>query len=482
MPIVDNPPMSKDAILDSRVFSDELYSIELDRVFGHSWLFVGHESMIPGIGDYVTNYMGEDSVIVCRDTEGRVRVLLNQCRHRANKVCLFDRGTVRAFTCSYHGWTYNTKGELTGVPFFDEAYFGDLDKRELGLLEPARVSTYGGLIFATWDKDIMSLEDYLGDMRWYLDAFLIEDDLGGLEIIPGRHRYLMPINWKLLAENFAGDSYHFAATHASVIKALSGPAADSRIAPYRNREASGLAEITKGLEYCVAVGHRRGVPHGILSLKIGDQYVAEDLEAAKPVGHAAVEWVMERHRKLQERLKDEPVKPYGFQTANIFPNLSLVGTSSALYGRGLILWHPRGPHQTEVWQWCGVQRNAPQEVKELMAFVLTERQALAGVVAPDDHENFERISENLRAPRSRKVGLHYGMGARHEDEPHIANWPAERLGHLQPRYSEAIQRDFYRYWSTLMGGMRNGDGGSELETSGGDRAVSIPRGQIARGE
>ncbi len=88
-----------------------MYQRELDSIFKRSWLFVGHESMIPKPGDFRTTYMADDAVIVCRDKESRVRVLLNKCRHRGgNKVCQFDMGNANIFHCSYHGWSYDTAG------------------------------------------------------------------------------------------------------------------------------------------------------------------------------------------------------------------------------------------------------------------------------------------------------------------------------------------------------------------------------------
>lgn len=63
--------------IDPRIYTDDaLYQQELERVFGRSWLLLGHETQIPKRGDYITNYMGEDPVIVARQKDGGISVSL----------------------------------------------------------------------------------------------------------------------------------------------------------------------------------------------------------------------------------------------------------------------------------------------------------------------------------------------------------------------------------------------------------------------
>ncbi|MGH7803409.1 MAG: aromatic ring-hydroxylating oxygenase subunit alpha, partial [Candidatus Binatia bacterium] len=204
-------------ISPSVFFDDALYRRESEQVFGRSWLVVGHEDMVRKPGDYVTNYMGEVPVIVLRDGGGTVRVLVNKCAHRGTQVCLFDRGNTKAFTCSYHGWTYDLAGKLVGVPMERELYRDQLNKAEWGLEPAPRVASFKGLLFASFDADAPELEAWLGDdVRWWLQTFVLADHLGGLEALPGWHRYRSPGNWKLISENFIGDDYHvYASTHVS---------------------------------------------------------------------------------------------------------------------------------------------------------------------------------------------------------------------------------------------------------------------------
>ena len=429
-------------------FLEERYKQELERVFRRSWIFVGHESLIPNNSDYFTSYMAEDPVIVQRGHDSKVRVYLNRCRHRGNLVCVHDRGNERSFVCSYHAWTY-TDGALTGVPGLRDAYRGEVDRGKLGLIE-ARTTVYGGLIFACWDAGAVSLENYLGDAKWWLDNFLIREELGGLEVIPGQQRYLYPINWKLIAENFCGDYYHFAASHGSVLGALA-KTSDKRIAA----TGATTAKADKPLYFCAAANYGAGVAHGFYEISVGQAPRNQELALAQQLGPEAVEWFHERERYLNERLKTYEPRPYSFHVANIFPNFALVGVGSAFYGKGLIIHHPRGANKTEAWLWCAVEKNAPESVKKRQRFVLIQRQSAAGLVAPDDHENFERMSDTIDAGVGRQVPFHYGMAIGHDaDDPRPSEWRRKPAwpGQVSPQVSELNQRDFYRYWGQLMEG------------------------------
>jgi phenylpropionate dioxygenase-like ring-hydroxylating dioxygenase large terminal subunit len=431
----------KDGLISPAVhFDAELYRQEQERVFGRAWLVVGHEDMVRKPGDYITNYMGEVPVILVRDTAGKIHVLVNRCAHRGNQVCLFDRGRAPSFTCSYHGWAYGLDGKLMGVPMEQELYRGELKKEDWGLEEVARVTNFKGLIFASFDASAPSLEDWLGeDGCWWLETVVLVDHLGGLEALPGWHRYRSPGNWKLLAENFIGDDYHVMTSHGAYFKVVRDFA--EKGTPIRIVDSNGI----RARAYEGTAGYGHGCPMGMGMVSLDDAVYENDLVQAKRLGPAAVEWVRDRYHRHLEALKDREIKPYSFMNGLIFPNMGLMGFYSPLDGRHWLLFQPRGVWEHEIWQWTMVEREAPRVVKEAAAEYVYQGQHMAGMIAPDDVENFERLVEAMRDPRSWRRPFNYSLQLGHEQEG-----PHGLPGNLGPNPSEANQRNFFRFWLELM--------------------------------
>jgi salicylate 5-hydroxylase large subunit len=196
------------------VYTDEaLYKRELERLFYHGhWCYVGLEAEIPNAGDFTRTVIGERSVIMVRGADGAINVVENVCAHRGMQFCRERHGNRKEFVCPYHQWSYTLKGDLQGVPFRrgvkqDGKVQGGMPKdfttEEHGL-NKLKVAVRGGVVFASFDHDVESLEDYLGpQILSYYDRLFNGRKL----TILGYNRQRIPGNWKLMQENIK-DPYH----------------------------------------------------------------------------------------------------------------------------------------------------------------------------------------------------------------------------------------------------------------------------------
>jgi len=128
-----------------------VFEAEMDRVFGRTWLYVGHESEIDKPGDYKTTFMGLHPVIVSRSEGGGIHVLYNRCTHRAATVCQYDSGNSSFFRCDYHGWTFRNDGTLIGQTFSSGYDPRDCDRAEFNRLRDQHEKTSGsGACWRGW--------------------------------------------------------------------------------------------------------------------------------------------------------------------------------------------------------------------------------------------------------------------------------------------------------------------------------------------
>ena len=189
------------------------YEREQESIFrGPIWSFVGMGQEIENPGDYQTTYIGDTPVIVLRDLDGEVQVIVNRCAHRGNLVCISKEGTTEELTCVYHNWRYDLQGNLQSVAFGKGVgktggMPDDFDQSKHGL-QRLRTETYAGLIFATFSDTVAPLGEWLGEeMRENIDRVV-----GRGMVLLGTYSQYMPNNWKLYMENVR-DSYHASILH-----------------------------------------------------------------------------------------------------------------------------------------------------------------------------------------------------------------------------------------------------------------------------
>jgi salicylate 5-hydroxylase large subunit len=200
-------------------YSDQqVYQREMDVIFcGESWAYVGLGVEIPNPGDFKQVSIGDRPLVMCRDEDGVVRVFENRCAHRGVKFCREPWGNAKQFTCPYHLWRYDLKGNLRGLPFLhgvkQQGGMPDDFRREDHGLGELRVSDRGGAIFATFSPTVEAFEDYLGPTFLALyDRMFDGRDLTLL----GYTKQLIPSNWKLMFENLK-DPYHASLMHVFLV-------------------------------------------------------------------------------------------------------------------------------------------------------------------------------------------------------------------------------------------------------------------------
>jgi 3-phenylpropionate/trans-cinnamate dioxygenase subunit alpha len=401
-------------LIDRRIFADhEIYELERERVFARCWLYLGHECEIPNPGDFVTRYMGEEPVILCRDSNGQLRAHLNLCRHRGNRVCRADRGNTKLFTCSYHGWTYANDGKLALVPMVDS--FPGLEREKWGLIPVAQIESYKGLIFATLDPDAPSLNKYLEEMAWYLDV-LFDRREGGTEV-SGPHRWLLDANWKTASENFGGDGYHIATTHGSA-RAVGVDTTTSQ-----------TRQWSKGCQVACGNGH-------ILNIWITP--ADGGLTFGQPDDEIA-DYMKENAAEIENRLGTMRARQIAPSAGTVFPNLSVHWLT-----RTIRLWQPRGPDKMEIWSWAVVDKAAPAKIKDKMRFVSQYRFSPTGVFEQDDMDNWIQVTAAAKSLIGQRYPANYQM--RGDGSPIEIDLP----GRVKSRFSDSNQLALYMHWAKML--------------------------------
>lgn len=323
-------------LVHRRLITDpDIFELEMDKIFGRAWVYVGHESEISKGGAYKTTTIGHERVILTRDPDdASIQVLYNSCRHRGALVCHDEYGNSSYFRCQYHGWTYNNRGELVGIPR-REGYGESLDLSKLGLIPVARVASYRGLIFANLSPQGPSLEEYLGNALPYIDVYCDEN----FELSGGTLKVPHKSNWKMGIENTV-DGYHFEFVHKSVMDLET------------RRRPGGMAGGRTETEVCMDLGN-------------GHSYLTIGLD--------------ERHRELGEK---------GFNLV-IFPNLCLTFVH-------LRVIRPIAADLTEVCYYPRMLKDGPSEINRLRMREHEDRYGPASFLASDDQEvSFERVQKGL---------------------------------------------------------------------------------------
>jgi len=428
----------REGMIPAHLYNDaETHRREAKEVFGRSWVFVAHESEIPRPGDYVVRRVLEDSFIVVRDEGGAVRVLFNMCLHRGMQVCRAEIGNASHFRCPYHGWSYRNDGRLVGLPFHRDAYGGEAGyaRQRQTLLPAPAVDTCNGLIFVNLDPNAVPLLDFLGDFAFYLDYYTRQSG-SGVEL-RGPQRWRIKANWKIGAENFAGDMYHTPYTHASIVE----------IGLFREPRAERRKD---GTTYWAGSGGGTTykLPPGDLRSRLN--YVGYPDEM---IDRMMTTW----SPRQQAVIGDDG---FMISAATVFPNLSFVHnwprvaeSEHVLPFISLRQWQPVGPDETEVLSWFCVDREAPQRFKELSYKAYLMCFGSTGMFEQDDVENWVSLTSTAAGSMARRLRLNSRMGLWPDGTTIVPplgpdQWHGPGTSYVG--YGEHNQRALLRLWADCM--------------------------------
>ena len=397
----------RDFRVDTRVYtSQSVFDEEMHRIFENTWVYVGHIDEIERPGDFKTAMIGRNPVIVSRAEDGKIHVLLNECRHRGNAVCRESRGSLKNFTCPYHGWVYSLSGDLVGVTH-PKGYPADFAEKLGGLLN-LRSETFRGLIFASMRDDVPRLEDHLGDVRKYIDLWADLSPEPEFKLAKPHH-YGYQGNWKFQCENGI-DGWHARFVHESAFQTVAefgGPPTSAR----------STVGCTRSFDHGCAILERPGISQGLSQEQI-----------------ATYRKLLEK-RHGTERLE----KLWYVRHIFVFPNMFL-------FDNLIRVIQPISPEKTIVTSSGLLLRGTPDDINRIRLLEMQSRLSTTGMINPDDLEMFASNQTGMRGAKMKWIVLSHGMG----QEENVGG--SELKGEDT---AEVPQRAIYREWTRLMNGGDN---------------------------
>jgi salicylate 5-hydroxylase large subunit len=390
------------------VYTDpEIYREELKRIFyGTNWCYVGLEVEVPETGSFKRTSIGERSVIMVRGRGGEINVVENRCAHRGVRFCQQRTGKVRGFQCPYHQWSYALDGSLRGVPFRRGVHGKggmpeDFNLEQHGL-NKLKVARRGGLVFASFDPDTPSFEEFLGpNILPYYDRTFNGREL----VLHGYSRQRIPGNWKLMMENIK-DPYHPGLLHTWFVT----------FGLWRADQESQLVMDETGRHACMisrrnAGGKAEEVTAGVSSfrenMKLNDMQLLDIVPEPWWGGPSVV-----------------------MQT--IFPSVILQQQVNSLSTRQII---PVGPHAFDfIWTHFGFADDSHEMTQRRL------RQANlfgpAGFVSADDGEVIELSQDGLR---------------QNDEIQTICELGGREIANSDHMVTETLVRGMYGHWRKVMG-------------------------------
>ena len=214
------PGQFRTTIPTERYTSTEYAAREREAIWMRVWQIAGRVDELPKAGDWKQYQILDQSFMIARGKDQKLRGFVNACRHRGNMLCNAATGNAkRGFLCQYHLWSYDLEGKLRGVLREDLA--GQIDKSENSLLKVS-VDTFGGFIFLNPDPDAQPLAEFLGPEVCRPARAVPPRRDGHGHGCPGA----IDCNWKVVMDAFE-EGYHINGIHPQLLsgarRSIPGP-------------------------------------------------------------------------------------------------------------------------------------------------------------------------------------------------------------------------------------------------------------------
>ncbi len=366
-----------------RLYSDPaIFELEMERIFGAAWIYVGHESQVKNSGDYFATQIGRKPVVMVRDNDGQVHIIHNQCAHRGAMVVATEKGNAPEFTCCYHGWTYHLDGKLKAVPL-NHGYPHDFDPNnpKTSMRRSPRVKSYRGFVFASEAEDGPDLEESLDAMTASIDDMIDRAPDGEIEVAGGVFKHTYNGNWKLYFENLC-DAAHPLFAHRSSIEAA--------------QQQSDAVHSDGSGDIAIRQMRQNGAPYsfwesqvGIWTYPNGHSYLGDYHDDAKLVAALKDPVFREYLAALEQRKGKAEAKrilEVRRWNSNIYPNVSLMSQFQQLR-----VVHPIAVDKTVVHAYSFRLKGAPAEMFRNAISFANVVNGTGSLVLTDDLEIYNRI-------------------------------------------------------------------------------------------
>lgn len=393
----------------SEVYTDEaIFALEMQRIWGRAWIYIGHESQVKSAGDYITTSLGLTPVVMVRDTDGQgIHVLLNRCGHRGAQVCQARSGHAKNgnLRCPYHGWVFRPDGSLRSYPSpggYEDVGF-DRGNPDFGMPQVARVEVHRGFVFASMAEAGPDLRTFLGPAIDTIDNMVDRAPEGEVEVT-GKvcHRFRHPCNWKFFIENLH-DAMHPMIAHAGTSNAVKAYLESLPSQAQSVAEAEVIAPFGGSYDFFDDMG--------FVGLANGHAYMGGQKSIFSH--YQVFPDYLQKMQKAYGEARTKEILSFNRHNTLLYPSCTFRDNIQSI--RKVI---PLSVNETIIESWTFRLKGAPENMLQRTLRYSRLINSPASMVGPDDLDCYVRIQKSAEARAIKWIDMHrhYGRDVQQGDQ------------------------------------------------------------------